>query len=373
LQAATPDWRPASTVGVVSRGSDAGEGGTDEPIVAPTGWEGDSPLAGPDGGSATEGPASDPTAITDYGYRSPPGERPSGRFPVADGPPPRTDDDPFGYTPPPPGYTPPPPGYTPPPPGYTPPPPGYTPPPPPGYTPPPAGPPDPPRHSAWESFRTAYDQAPITVGLVVLTVAVWLAHEAIAHFAGVNTDLTLGDPGTAIHGDWWRLVTPMVVHFGLLHLGLNMFVLWRLGPPVEQVVGRRTYLAAYIASGIGGQIASDLTVHPVVRDGFRIPVLSGGASGAIYGVIGILIGYYFATRLAERWGREVVSGWRFNPKAVKSLAIQAGVWLIIAGPLIHADSAAHAGGGLVGLLIGAAVAWSRTAPAGRAPAAPTST
>lgn len=205
------------------------------------------------------------------------------------------------------------------------------------------------------AVRHTYAIAPVTVVVTGLTVAVWLVHLALAHFGHVNTDLTLGDNGSALHGDWWRLVTPMVVHFGILHIGLNMLVLWRLGPPVEQVVGSRLYLAAYVLSGIGGQVASDLTMGP--------NVLSGGASGAIYGIIGVLIGYYVAGRVAANAGRVATSGWAFNPSAVKSLAIQAGLWLVVGGAVAHVDSAAHAGGAVVGLVIGAGVAWSRTVPA----------
>ena len=204
------------------------------------------------------------------------------------------------------------------------------------------------------AVRRTYAIAPVTVVLVAVTIAAWLVHLVFAHLGHVNTDLTFGDDGSALHGDWWRLVTPMLVHFGPLHIGLNMLVLWRLGPAVEQVVGSRLYLAAYILSGIGGQVASDLTMGG--------NVLSGGASGAIYGIIGVLIGYYLATQAAHRAGRHATSGWTFNAGAVKSLAIQAGLWLVVGGAIAHIDSAAHAGGALVGLVIGAGVAWSRTVP-----------
>lgn len=202
------------------------------------------------------------------------------------------------------------------------------------------------------AVRNTYAVAPVTVVLVAVTVAVWLAHVALAHLGHVNTDLSLGDNGTAIHGQWWRLVTPMLVHFGPLHIGLNMLVLWRLGPAVEQVIGSRLYLAAYIVSGIGGQVASDVTMGS--------NVLSGGASGAIYGIIGVLIGYYLAHQAAMRAGRVATSRWTFNAGAVKSLAIQAGLWLVVGGAIAHVDSAAHAGGAIVGLVVGAVIAWSRT-------------
>jgi rhomboid protease GluP len=205
------------------------------------------------------------------------------------------------------------------------------------------------------SVRRTFAIAPVTVALVFLTVGVWLVHLAFAHFGHLNTDLTLGDNGQAIHGQWWRLITPMVVHFGPLHIGLNMLVLWRLGPPVEQVVGSRLYALAYVLSGIGGQVASDLTL--------KGNVLSGGASGAIYGIIGVLIGYYVAAQGAAKVGRVSTSQWMFNAGAVKSLAIQAGLWLIVGSAIAHVDSAAHAGGAVVGIVVGAGVAWARTRPA----------
>jgi len=206
------------------------------------------------------------------------------------------------------------------------------------------------------AVRRTFAIAPVTVVLVFATVGVWLVHLALAHFGHVNTDLTLGDNGQAIHGQWWRLVTPMVVHFGVLHIGLNMLVLWRLGPPVEQVVGSRLYTLAYVLSGIGGQIASDVTL--------KGNVLSGGASGAIYGIIGVLIGYYISAQAATKVGRVSTGQWMFNAGAVKSLAIQAGLWLVVGSAIAHVDSAAHAGGAIVGMAIGAGVAWVRTERAG---------
>ncbi|GAC1533542.1 MAG: hypothetical protein NVS3B12_13110 [Acidimicrobiales bacterium] len=202
------------------------------------------------------------------------------------------------------------------------------------------------------TVRATFSIAPVTVVITGITAAIWLLHVALAHLAGINTDLTLGDPGTAIHGQPWRLVTPMVVHFGILHLGLNMLVLWRLGPSVEQIVGSRRFAAAYLLTGIGGQVASDVFVGTTA--------LSGGASGAIYGIIGVLIGYSLAARAASRWGRTAEHTWTINPGAVKSLAIQAGLWLVVGGAIAHVDSAAHAGGAAVGLLFGGHVAWHQT-------------
>jgi rhomboid protease GluP len=204
-------------------------------------------------------------------------------------------------------------------------------------------------------FRQRFDEAPVTVSIVVLTVAVWLVHLALQRWAGINTDLTLGDNGSGIHGQWWRLLTPMVVHFGILHIGLNMFMLWQLGPAVEKVIGRRLYLVSYLVCGVAGGILSDIEL--------KASALSGGASGAIVGIVGILVGNTAVTHQLEGFGRRSTQQWRFNPKVAKSLAIQIVIWIAFTSVAIkQIDNWAHIGGGVAGLIIGGAVAWARSEP-----------
>jgi membrane associated rhomboid family serine protease len=80
--------------------------------------------------------------------------------------------------------------------------------------------------------------------------------------------------------EWWRLVTSMFVHIGLLHLAFNMFVLWKVGPFVESLVGNLNFLLIYMVAGLAGSVASSAW-HPYVT--------SAGASGAIFGVYGALL------------------------------------------------------------------------------------
>jgi len=213
-----------------------------------------------------------------------------------------------------------------------------------------------PPPSVWVRFRQHFDAAPVTVSIVVLTVAVWLVHLALQRWAGINSDLTLGDNGQGIHGQWWRLVTPMVVHFGILHIGLNMFMLWQLGPPVEKVIGRWVYAVSYLVCGIAGGILSDLVLGATA--------LSGGASGAIVGIVGILIGNTTVTHHLDLVGRTSTQAWRFNPKVAKSLGVQIVIWIVFTSIAIkQIDNWAHIGGGVAGLVIGGAVAWYRSTPA----------
>jgi len=193
------------------------------------------------------------------------------------------------------------------------------------------------------------------VSIVVVTVAVWLVHLALQHWAHINTDLTLADNGNGIHGDWWRLFTPMVVHFGVLHIGLNMLVLWQLGPAVERVVGRWLYLASYIVCGVAGGIASDVVL--------KSTALSGGASGAIVGIVGVLVGNTLVTQQLDAWGRRSTQQWKFNPRVARSLAVQIVLWVVFTSIFIKGiDNWAHIGGGVAGLVIGALLAWERSEP-----------
>jgi membrane associated rhomboid family serine protease len=89
-----------------------------------------------------------------------------------------------------------------------------------------------------------------------------------------------GAPAGVAHGEWWRLETAAFLHYGPIHLGLNMFSLYFAGSILEQVIGRWRYLILYLVSGLAGS-AGALYVTP------NSP--TAGASGAIFGVLGGLL------------------------------------------------------------------------------------
>lgn len=88
-------------------------------------------------------------------------------------------------------------------------------------------------------------------------------------------------------GQWWRLFTSMFMHFGFDHLLGNMVVLFLLGNALEQAVGKVRFLIMYIGSGLMRGIVSCIYQWSV--DGY---VVSAGASGAIYGVMGAMIAVF---------------------------------------------------------------------------------
>jgi membrane associated rhomboid family serine protease len=139
-----------------------------------------------------------------------------------------------------------------------------------------------PRQAARRTARSFSTSGPIvTQALVALNIGVFLAELLLGgQLNGTGNRLyehgVLFGPAVA-DGDWWRLVTAMFLHYGLLHLGMNMLVLWIIGPPLEEYFGHSRYALVYIVSGLAGS-AGALLWSP--------NALTVGASGAIWGIMG---------------------------------------------------------------------------------------
>ena len=116
---------------------------------------------------------------------------------------------------------------------------------------------------------------------------------------------------------WWRLVTSMFVHIDVLHMGMNMFSLLILGPFVEKLYGSAKFIVFWVVSGIAGSLAMYLTLRPSLARGifgsflFRaVDGPSAGASGALFGLIGVLFvfGIKYRHELPEGFKRVFGTG-----------------------------------------------------------------
>ncbi|MFP4439797.1 MAG: rhomboid family intramembrane serine protease [Chloroflexaceae bacterium] len=139
-------------------------------------------------------------------------------------------------------------------------------------------------------------------------------------------------------GQYWRLVTAMFLHGGLLHIFFNGYALFVLGPETERIFGTLRFLALYFVAGLAGSVASYAFS----------PSPSVGASGAIFGLVGALGAFFYLARdVLGDAGRAQLQSMIFI--VVINLAIGFGASGVI-------DNYAHIGGLIGGVLAGVLLA-----------------
>lgn len=169
--------------------------------------------------------------------------------------------------------------------------------------------------------------ARVTVGIVAVSIAAFVLQMVI----GVNrsaVEFGLVPGAIAIDNQWWRLLSPVLLHGGLLHLFFNMYVLWMLGQQLERVLGHARFAALYAVSALGGSAASYAFSS--------VATVSVGASGAVFGLMSAL----------------VITG-RFLRYDVSQALVLIGINTVIGFVVPGIDWRAHLGG----LVAGAAVAF----------------
>jgi rhomboid protease GluP len=191
---------------------------------------------------------------------------------------------------------------------------------------------------------------PVTFGLIAACVAVYIAVALAGQTYGYPLNVGLVTqphevlaqggllPAAVAGGEVWLLVSSMFLHSGFIHLALNMLSLYFLGSFVEQAFGRSRFLALYLCSGLAGGIA-------YLYFG-AFDELAVGASGAIFGLLGGVLGYSL---------RSGTFSWQ-NP-LIRQLLILTALNLYFGFSVPNISNTAHIGG-LVG---GAAFGWL-TAP-----------
>ena len=158
---------------------------------------------------------------------------------------------------------------------------------------------------------------------------------------------------------YWRLVTPIFIHVNLIHVLINMYSLWVIGPWVEKLYGSAKFVVFWVATGIAGVLASYLTVipgsHPGLIGSFLIKpgdVPSAGASGALFGLVGVLFvfGIKYRHELPEGFKRA------FGTGMLPIILLNLGIGFILRGII---DNAAHMGGLISGAAFAALVSYKR--------------
>ncbi len=203
-------------------------------------------------------------------------------------------------------------------------------------------------------MRAPAREVPVTATLVALNALVYLALALAGggwwHATrGVQLDWGANFAPATQDGQWWRLGSAMFIHFGIWHLLLNMWALWDIGRLLERVMGRARFALLYGGAGVCGNLLS------LVVQGNR--AVSGGASGAVFGLYGALLVFLWTER------RQVETGefrWLFGG-ALGFSVLMLGLGWVMPG----IDNSAHGGGLLAGMLWAGVLQrpWTSRSPA----------
>ncbi len=179
----------------------------------------------------------------------------------------------------------------------------------------------------------------VTFGLMALNIGIylWMVATGTHFFLPNPQELFIwgGSSSDALmQGEWWRLISCMFLHSGILHLAMNMYALYYIGSLLEPTIGKSWFLIAYFATGILASLTSAL----FQANNYIVGV---GASGAIFGLFGMLFALlttkFFVQEIRDTLTKTIVTTFTMNIV----YSFQGGI-----------DIAAHAGGLISGLLIG---------------------
>lgn len=183
-----------------------------------------------------------------------------------------------------------------------------------------------------------WQMSPVNTIIIVINVVVF----AVLTFLGDTTDVQFMHhhganfwPSVIEEHEYYRLLTCTFIHFGISHLFNNMLVLAYIGDNLERALGKVKYLILYLAAGIGSSAVS--AVWSMFKDEYSV---SGGASGAIFGVVGALLVIVIKNRgqLEDLSSRQLMF---FAGFSIYHGVTSAGI-----------DNMAHISGFLIGALLG---------------------
>jgi membrane associated rhomboid family serine protease len=143
-------------------------------------------------------------------------------------------------------------------------------------------------------------------------------------------------------GEVWRLVTPIFIHIGVLHMFFNSYSLWIVGPHVEKLYGGARFFILYVLAGIGGVVASYW---------YNPSRPSAGASGAIFGLFGVLLVFVIKYRNSIPP--------QFRSALGRGIFLTLAINLVIGFSVQFVDNSAHIGGLICGATLAALIPYAR--------------
>jgi rhomboid protease GluP len=180
-----------------------------------------------------------------------------------------------------------------------------------------------------DSFKPTLTYFLISINVLIFIITAYLSGDIMNSNINVLINLGAKDNALIMQGQYYRLITCMFLHGGLVHLALNMYSLYCIGPFVEKVYGKVKYVIVYFISGILCSFFSFMFS----------PAVSIGASGAIFGLLGAVL--VFALIMKKN----------INKGFIVNILSVIGINLFLGFTLSNVDNYGHLGGLLGGLIV----------------------
>ena len=184
-----------------------------------------------------------------------------------------------------------------------------------------------------EQIIDFYNRAKVTFVMLVIMIIYFIFVTLNGGTTDPETLVKYGalyPPFMLIYGEYYRLITSIFMHIGLMHIFFNGYALYIFGPQIERLMGAKKYLLFFLLTGIGGNVATFF---------FNFETISAGASGSLFGLFGAF--FYLIHR-----HRDMVT-----PEGRKSILSLLAVNLVITIAVPNISITAHFGGFIIGYLL----------------------
>lgn len=184
-----------------------------------------------------------------------------------------------------------------------------------------------------ERLREFYEKSRVTFTFLVIMVVYFIFMSLNGGTTNIETLIRYGamfPPFVAEYSEYYRFVTSIFIHIGIMHMFFNGYALYVFGPQIEKLMGAKKYLLFFLLTGIGGNLATYI---------FNFVSVSAGASGSLFGLFGAFL--YLVVRHPNM----------VTPQGKKSILQLLGINLLLTFAVPSISITAHLGGLIIGFLL----------------------
>ena len=184
-----------------------------------------------------------------------------------------------------------------------------------------------------ERLRDFYEKSKVTFTFLAIMVVYFIFMSVNGGTTNIETLIRYGamfPPFVAEYNEYYRFITSIFIHIGIMHMFFNGYALYVFGPQIERLMGAKKYLLFFLLTGIGGNLATYI---------FNFVSVSAGASGSLFGLFGAFL--YLVVRHPNM----------VTPQGKKSILQLLGINLLLTFAVPSISITAHLGGLIIGFLL----------------------